>query len=230
MRLLVTRPEPDAARTARALRERGHDAVVAPLLRMEPIAAEFGGPFAAVVTTSANAARAIMSHARISELTALPLLAVGARSADAARAAGFVDVRSADGALPELVRLIAGEVQRGAQLLYLAGEDRAGDLAGDLARHGIAVETAVIYRVTAADALPGELAAVIQTLEGALHYSRRSAKTLLRLAERAGLLAPVLGLTHYCLSEEIARVLRAAGATRIHVSARPDETALLSLI
>ena len=32
MRLLVTRPEPDATRTAETLRARGHDVLVAPLL------------------------------------------------------------------------------------------------------------------------------------------------------------------------------------------------------
>ena len=37
MRLLVTRPEPDADRTARALRDRGRQALVAPLIHVEPI-------------------------------------------------------------------------------------------------------------------------------------------------------------------------------------------------
>jgi uroporphyrinogen-III synthase len=230
MRLLVTRPEPDAARTALALRQRGHEVFVAPLMRVEALAAMFGGPFDALALTSANAARAITSHERLVELTALPLLTVGARSAEAARGVGFADVRSAEGALPDLVELIARELPRGARLLYLAAEDRAGDLAGDLAAHGIAVDTAVIYRAATPDALPGELRAAIGDLDGALHYSRRSAETLLRLAEHAGLLAPVLGLGHYCLSEDIARVWRAAGATRVHVSAHPDETALLTLI
>ena len=45
MRLLVTRPEADAARTAQALRASGHEAVVAPVLRVESIDAKFGGPF-----------------------------------------------------------------------------------------------------------------------------------------------------------------------------------------
>ena len=60
MRLLVTRPEPDGERTAQALRARGHAVVLAPLLRTEPVA--FALPdqaFAAVVLTSANAARAV---------------------------------------------------------------------------------------------------------------------------------------------------------------------------
>jgi len=230
MRLLLTRPEPDATRSAAALRQRGHTVVVAPLMRMEPLRAELSGTFAAVLITSANAARAITAHARAGELRALPLFAVGARSADAAREAGFANVTSADGALADLVRLVATTTRGGARLLHLAGEDRAGDLAGDLGRHGIMVETAVIYRAAAVDALPQEIVAAVKSLDGVLHYSRRSAEALLSLAARGGLLPPVLGLAHFCLSEEVARPLRDGGATRLHVAARPEENELFGLL
>jgi uroporphyrinogen-III synthase len=99
MRLLVTRPEPDAERTAAALRARGHIVLVAPLLRIEPVEhAEIGpGPFIALLVTSANAAPAIAHHERFAQLRALPVFAVGDRSAEAMGAAGFADVTSAQG-------------------------------------------------------------------------------------------------------------------------------------
>jgi uroporphyrinogen-III synthase len=223
MRLLVTRPEADAARTADALRARGLEVVVAPLLRIEPVNAEFGGPFDAVLMTSANAARAIAAHPRAPELFSLPCLTVGDRSAEAARAAGFTRVESADGALPDLVRLVTQRHTNG-RLLYLAGEDRAGEFSS----HGVAVETAVVYRAVAVEQLPPDVARA--QLDGVLHYSRRSAATLLRLAEKAGALNAVLGLAHYCLSAEVAAPLRAAGAQRIAVAASPTESALLTLL
>src|SRR5262245_47209617 len=112
MRLLVTRPQPDAERTAAVLRDKGHDAVVAPVLRIEPVAARIGdGPFAAVIMTSANAAQAIAGHAHLADLTALPVFAVGARTAEAARQAGFATVASAEGGWLKLVRLIASRLQ-----------------------------------------------------------------------------------------------------------------------
>lgn len=230
MRLLLTRPEPDATRSAAALRQRGHTVVVAPLMRMEPLATEFAGAFDAVLVTSANAARAIMAHPRAGELKALPVFAVGARSAEAAREAGFTNVTSADGALADLVRRVATQLRGGARLLYLAGEDRAGDLAGELRRHGMTVDTAVTYRAAPLDALPREVVGSISALDGVLHYSRRSAETLLRLAERAGVGATVRDLTHYCLSEEVARPLHDAGATRLRVAARPEENELFRLL
>jgi|tagenome__1003787_1003787.scaffolds.fasta_scaffold20907190_2 uroporphyrinogen-III synthase len=232
MRLLVTRPEPDATRTAETLRARRHKVLVAPLLSIQTIEAQFAGPYDGVLMTSANAARALMEHPRAGELARLPCFTVGSRTAEAARMAGFADAVSANGALDELVRLVASSLRASARLLYLAGEDRAGDLAGDLAKHGIAIETVVIYRALPAERLPPELAQALNEskLDAALHYSRRSVTTLLALAEKAGAAGALMTLAHYCLSEDVAAPLRRAGAGRVMVALRPDEPSLLALI
>jgi len=232
MRLLVTRPEPDASRTAETLRARGHEVLVAPLLATLAIAAEFGGAYDGVLMTSANAARTLTAHPRAGELRRLPCFTVGARTAEAARSAGFADATSADGALGDLVDLVAARFDRSARLLYLAGEDRAGDLAGDLAQRGIAVDTAVIYRALAAEKLPAHLTEALKhgSLDGALHHSRRSITILLALARHGGALPALTNIAHYCLSAEVATPLRQAGATRIEIAPRPDEPSLLALI
>src|SRR2546426_8348833 len=86
VRLLVTRPEADAVRTAAALRARGHDVLAAALLRIEtdPDAVLGTGPWAAVLIASANAVRAIAAHPRRREIGAVPVFAVGRRTAAAA--------------------------------------------------------------------------------------------------------------------------------------------------
>jgi uroporphyrinogen-III synthase len=236
VRLLVTRPEPDCARTAALLRERGHDVIAAPLLRIEPIAdADFGqGPFGGVVITSANAARWLASHPRRQEVIALPLFAVGGRSADAARAAGFSAVISADQDVRALGPLVAQHRQTGgaAPLPYVAALDRSGDLAGDLAALGIAVRTTVAYRAVRAEALPdvARQALMAGALEGALHLSRRSAEVFLDCCRTAGLLRQGLAPMHYCLSAQVAEPLVSAGAALIRIAARPEEAALLDLL
>ena len=157
MRLLVTRPDPDGERTAATLRARGCEVLAAPLLQVELLAdAVLGvGPWSALAMTSTNAAHAAGRHPRRAELTPLPVFAVGRRTADAARAAGFGDVTSADGDMSDLVRLIGARCRTDAPpLLYLAGEDRAGDLAGDLAAAGVRVATVVVYRAAAAARSP----------------------------------------------------------------------------
>jgi uroporphyrinogen-III synthase len=233
MRLLVTRPEENAARTAQALRARGHAVLVAPLLRIEAIDADLSGSWTAVLMTSANAARVVAAHPQAAALLRLPVYTVGDRSAEAARAAGFTEVTSADGALPDLVRLVAGGLAGDrARLLYLAGEDRAGDAMTDLAAFAVDLRTIVVYRAAVAAALSGDLSEALQAgwIDGVLHYSRRSAEALLRLSDEAGLLNAVLSRTHYCLSPEVAAPLRQRGAERIQVAASPREAALIDAI
>jgi uroporphyrinogen-III synthase len=233
MRLLVTRPSPDGERTATELRARGHQVLLAPLLRIEAIAdADIGsGPWAAILLTSANGARAIRKHKRCAELLALPVLAVGRASAEAARDASFSDVVSADGDAGDLARLAAARFAgTGQPLLHLAGEDRARDLAGDLGSRGVAVQTAVIYRAVTALRLPAEAETRLRAgaVDGVLHFSPRSADSYLSctrdLMDRA--LAPV----HFCISERAAAPLRRAGAADIRIADRPNEAALLALV
>jgi uroporphyrinogen-III synthase len=230
VRLLVTRPEADGARTAAALRARGHEVVLAPLLRIELV--DFAlpdEPWSAVVMTSANAARAVVNHPRRAALIAAEAFAVGRHTAEAARAAGFRTVHSADGDkddLADLLRARRGEAS--APLLYLAGEDRAGDLAaGDTL-----VVTVVAYRAVKAQHFAPEVAAALarREVDGVLHFSTRSAQAYLDCASRAGIRDAALAPVHVCISRQVAQPLAAAGAAALRIAPRPDEAALLELI
>lgn len=231
MRLVLTRPRDDSERFAATLRARGHEVLVAPLMRVEPVNADLLTAWGAIVITSANAAAAIATHSARAQLIKLPVYAVGKRSADAARQAGFSDITSAGGDLRDLLRVIAAHrPDTKAPLLYLAGEDRAGDLIGDLAVHGIAAELAVVYRAVTAP-FPGELIAALRAgeVDGVLHFSKRSADNYVDGAKKAGIVPQALSVRHFCLSAVIAEPLVAAGAAKVTVAERPDEAALLAL-
>jgi uroporphyrinogen-III synthase len=205
-----------------------------PLLRIEPVDAVFGaGPWAGVVFTSTNAVRAIAAHRRFGELAGLPAYAVGARTRDAAIAAGFAATVSAEGDVDDLARLIAA---RGGDadppLLYFAGSDRAGDLAADLGKIGRKVETVVAYRAV----IVGEFDADVRTaladgrIEGGLHYSARTASAFITAAAAAGITDSAMKIRHFCLSSQVAAPLAAAGAGAVEIAAAPNEAALLVLI
>jgi len=232
MRLVVTRPQPDGERTAASLRARGHRVLLAPLMEIEPIAADLGGTWGAVVVTSANAPAAIGNNPARAALLALPLYAVGRRSAQAAQLAGFTDVTAAGGDVHDLVRLIAEQhADAAVPLLYLAGENRAADLAGELAAHRIRAEMRVVYRAVTAP-FPPRLVAALEAgdVEGVLHFSRRSAENYVAGAREAGVVPSALAVRHYCLSQQVAEPLAAAGAKRVIVSPHPDETSLIELL
>jgi len=228
MRLLITRPASEGARTATALQSRGHETLLAPLLRIEPLAADFGpGPWDSVIMTSANAARALSDHPRRDELLPLKLFAVGRSTAQAARACGFTDIASADGDVSDLLALLGRSAGVG-RLLYLAGADRTVNLGAALA--GTQIDTVVIYRAVAETRLPGEVEAAFAAaqIDGVLHFSPRTAAAFVTAA--AALAPAALALPQFCLSAAVAKPLQAAGARDLRIAARPDEAALLELI
>ena len=168
----------------------GHEPMLAPMLHIESIAnADLGPlPCAAILLTSANGARALAAHPRLSELKPLPVLAVGKTSADAARAAGFTDVTSANGDAVDLARLAATRFpQSKIPLLHVAGQDRSGDLAGALSSQGIAVRIAVAYRAAAATQFPPDTRDALTrgTIDAVLHFSRRSVDAYLDMQPRS---------------------------------------------
>jgi uroporphyrinogen-III synthase len=233
LRLLATRPEPDASRTADALRAKGHTVLVAPMLNFEPIrnVAIGTGPWACLLLTSANAARALAEHAQFAALKDVPVLAVGDRTAEVSRGLGFADVTSSAGNAADLARTAAARFRtEEAAVLYAAAEDRAVDVADLLAGEGVRVDTAVVYRMDTATEFPPDVAAALGggQVDGVLHYSRRTAEAYLACAShlRAAALAP----TNYCLSAEVAKPLVAAGTDRIRIALRPDEGALFELL
>ncbi|HLJ00840.1 MAG TPA: uroporphyrinogen-III synthase [Bradyrhizobium sp.] len=236
MAILVTRPFPDAESTAAALRARGFEVVLAPMLRFEPTAFHDDPKtsYGAVIVTSVNALRAIEAQLGGSPLLKLPLFAVGDHTAGFARGTGFTQVISAGGdaaALRECV--LAGvkskALKKNQPLLYLAGADLARDLPGELGAHGFTVITRTTYRMDAFPSLPREAreAFAANQIEAVLHYSRRSAGAFVEAIRAAGVEISALSLPQYCLSASIATVLRDAGATHLAVAASPDEEALL---
>lgn len=160
---------------------------------------------------------------------ALPAFTVGRQTADAARAAGFREVHSADGDQGDLVALLRAKYAGGAQrLLYLAGEDRAGDLAAA----GVPVVAVTIYRAVKVERFPPAVAVAVAqgALDGVLHFSRRSAEAYLACVRHAGASAGGPKPLHFCLSRQVSEPLTAAGASGISVARRPDEAALIGLI
>lgn len=226
MRIIVTRPQADGERTATVLEALGHEVLVAPLMRIEPVAVALAGTWSAIVITSANALQA----AAAPELKSLPVFAIGSRTAEAARQAGFAVVSAANGDTKDLVRLIAARSAGAkAPLLYLAGEDRAGDLVAELATQGIRAQMKIVYRAVA-EPFPTVLAAALEAgdVDAVLHFSRRSAELFIQGAKASGVAGPAEDVRHLCLSAQVAEPL--AGASRIAVAPRPEEAALIALL
>lgn len=230
--MLVTRPEPDASETAARLAALDIGVVKAPLLSFAPLTTTLPAAdgFAALAVTSANALRALHDRGEIPRLRHLPLYAVGARTAAAARDLGFDAVVSAEGNLDALVERLAGAAI-GGPILYPAARDQSGDLARALAPHGVMVITAAVYAMIPINALDGAVLAALNGggIGGALFYSRRTAQTFVSITDLSMNAAARRSLAMLCLSETVAAPLVDAHFVRIGLADYPSEEAMMSL-
>lgn len=121
---MVLRPEPGANSTAARARERGLDAVAAPLFKIEPVswrAPEVGG-FDGLLLTSANAVRS--AGAQLENFLSLPVYAVGELTSKAAQERGFAIAAVGNCGIDRLI----DSIPRDLRLLHLGGEDRRDPL------------------------------------------------------------------------------------------------------
>lgn len=231
MRVLITRPEPGAGATAREVAALGHEVIVFPLSVVRPLQPGQGfgtGTIAAVAVTSANA----MRHAPEALLAALrrkPCFAVGPATTEAAREAGFADIRTGgpDGAA--LAGQIAASLPTGSVVAYLCGRPRRPEFEAGIAAAGLKVGAVEVYEAVPVEAGEEDLARVANgAIDAAPVYSPEGARLL------AGLVAQAPGFferTQFlCLSEAVGKALAGVLAERKRIAERPDAAAMLRLM
>jgi uroporphyrinogen-III synthase len=232
MRILISRPQEDAARLAELLHARGHEPLCASLLSVR----FFDGPeltfesVSAIVVTSANGVRAL---ARRTERRDLRIFAVGPQTADAAKKAGFDDVECADGDATTLAEKVLGWVgpQEGV-LLHAASADTEGQLKTLLAEEGYTVDEIVLYEVVAIHKLPeiAREAMVHHALDAAVVFSPRSGQALRDCILRAGLAEACKSIAAICISPATAAALEPLAFRRVIVAERPNQAAMLDAV
>lgn len=231
--VLVTRPEPGAAETARRVAALGWRPVLAPALVLAPRPAGTAGaspPVQALLLPSRAAARAVPP-------SAVPVLAVGEATAAEARAHGFVNVTAAEGDAVALVSMATARFDPAAGPLLLAvGAGYGGEVAEALRRGGFRVLRRVVYSARPATALPDEAreALAAEAVVAALFFSPRSAGCAISLLRAAGLAGTLARAEALAISPRVAAVLEAARPEPrwrgLRVAARPDQDSLLRLL
>ncbi|OGN48069.1 MAG: uroporphyrinogen-III synthase [Caulobacterales bacterium RIFCSPHIGHO2_12_FULL_68_13] len=223
-RVWITRAQPGASRTAARLRDMGFTPLIQPLLAVETLSPPVPDldRFAALAFTSRNG---VAAFAALTSRRDRPVFAVGDATAQAAREAGFVAVRSASGDLTALARRIAAELSDAA-LLAPQAETPAGDLAAAL---GVADARAVslhplnVYRTAPTAAAPPE------AFDAVLIHSPRAAQALAALVPVSLPAARLAGVVIACISPAAAAPLSAVGLTPA-VADAPDEATLLATL
>lgn len=221
-RVWITRAQPGAARTAARLTALGFAPVVAPLLTIRPLPDALAhapdlATVAALAFTSPNGVEAFAALVPAPQLRDRPVFAVGDVTAEAARAAGFADARSAAGDIHALARLINASPIKG-PILAPGAREPAGDLAALLPDR--AIQRLPVYAAEETDvAAPADFDAV-------LIHSPRAARAL------AAILTPDTAAQRLavCISAAAAAPLAALDFAEIRTADAPDEASMLTAL
>ena len=215
--LAVLRPEPGNAATVARARAAGFTTLSLPMFAVRAIAWDAPDPARhdALILTSANPVR--FGGVGLAGLRHLPVFAVGAHTARAARDAGFDVMATGDTDGAALVALAAA---RGvSRALYVTGRDRTLDAGGPIDAVLPVYDSAV---------LPIDRVA-LETLVGttALLHSARAARQLRALIENAGIDRACIAIAAF--SPVIDQAAGPGWAARA-VAATPDDAALFAAI
>jgi uroporphyrinogen-III synthase len=233
MRILITRPEPDASKFAEEIRALGHEALLQPLLQFQLLET---GPAAfqnakAVAVTSGNGLRALEEMGRVKDVIGLPLFCVGSETARKARALGFQNIMAVAQTVGGLAvdMVIAGAA---GPLIHISGEHQAFDLEAALENHGISVHTLNVYRMDARQEFDD--AAVRAFKDGCVDsvtlMSARTASIFVSLCRKHEIEEHVRLLLYLCLSEGVAARLRPLEANNVRIAKVPARQALLDIL
>jgi uroporphyrinogen-III synthase len=235
MRLLVTRPEPDARELKKQLVARGHQVLIEPLITIN---FESGDPIdlegvQALIATSRNGLRALARRPVIEQARALPVFAVGAGTAATARALGFDHIIQGPCGARELAALLATRADvNGGLLLHLAGDTLAFDFEPELKRLGFHVMRPIVYTTAAANQLSGSTVARLRDdqIDGVLLFSPRTAHVYTTLIRKYALVAANRRVVHFCLSAAVAKRLAPLEPVRAEIAAQPTLQEMLALV
>jgi len=222
LKVIITRPSPDAETLAAEILRCGGEPVLSPVMairpRHEPVDLSGVG---ALAFTSANGVRvfAALSPARDFEV-----YAVGKATADAAVAAGFEKIHVAEGDVESLAALIANS-KPAKKILHLAGSERAGDLIALLAERKVPARRAIIYDAVEAEEISAPAAKILASPRekaAIVFFSPRSARLFIRQAQRAGAVKGLERCVAVCLGDAIAAELDPAAWRDVRIA--PERT------
>ena len=236
MRVIVTRPQLSAARTAQRLEDLGHEPILLPLAEAVHDAAaavdELALSHAALVVTSGEALRALVSlGAALEPHLSTPLFAVGKATARVATNLGFTDIRIGPGDGQGLARmLIESPPIAGLPVLYLAGSPRTPHLEAALMTENVPLRVVEIYRMQGIAYDAADLATKIGHVEpdAVLLYSAQTARVFFH--GPAADLPWLPRLRILAISDSLLEHVPPPYHANVEVAGSPDEDGLFALL
>ncbi|MEL6413559.1 MAG: uroporphyrinogen-III synthase [Pseudomonadota bacterium] len=227
--IIVTRAEPGATETVERLNAHGLSAVLAPMLSLVELPeTQMPDPSAlsGLVFTSANGVR---TYAARRSDRHLPAWCVGPATSQAARDEGFKTVHESAGNAVDLAHFIAARTPPPENpLLHVANAAAAGSLKETLGSLGYRSIFAPLYEMRPADALPSEVASLLNQNASVitLLHSEKGASAFAALAKTYAL-TNCIGVA---ISERASGPLERLNLRAIYTAEAPNEDGLFAAL
>lgn len=239
MRILVTRPEPDATAQADVLQSRGHTPIVSPMLEIVLLPDALNANLqncTALVVTSRNALRALKQVEIPVALFDRPVFCVGRRTAEMASELGFRNVQHGETDSQGVLPLIAAKMAPGAgKIARLTGDipsNTPHELSSALRASGYQVIDVTCYRTTLHPEFTGEVSAALDhgDIDLVLLMSPLTAQSYVQAFTTAGLTIQSDKPRYVCISKSVADELVGFPQSCKLIADKPNHSGLLSVV
>lgn len=232
MKILITRPEPDASDLAVKLVSRGYRVLTAPivdviqyknnLINLEKISV--------VITSSKNGIRSL---ARVNNNRNICLYVVGKASKEEAERIGYTNIKAGPGDAIGLCKLISKKRSpSNDNLLYISGKHQSFDISSYLISKKFNIKTVILYEVRAKKRFPKKIIQAIENkeIDALLFYSPRVAEIFMKFIQEKNLVNQVKNFDVFCISAKVAKKIENIGCRRILIANSPDQKSIFSLL
>jgi uroporphyrinogen-III synthase len=231
-RVLVTRPQPGADKTASRLSALGYDPIVMPLTETVSLPHVLPKEVPELILATSPQAFRHLSPSLADAFKEIPLRVTGKATATAARERGFLNVKETGGDAARLLASLGTTLQPGTCVLYLAGHVRRPELEAFLAKREAAVSTLEVYDTVTVSYSTDKIFEILTGAQGDA-VLLTSVNCALRLGEldatrEGGYISE--NTVIICLSERISEAARSRFPNLIAVAAMPTEDALLDCL
>ncbi|MEO4043699.1 uroporphyrinogen-III synthase [Hoeflea sp. CAU 1731] len=243
VRVLITRPEPGAARTADRLRSIGHEPVMLPLTstvgRWDDIRCLDAQEVGAFAATSGAAIRNWREVGIAPDKLQTPFYAVGTATGKAALQAGFSAVHAGSTDAAALASTIVADYRSGRlpvtqlqPLVYLAGATRKNTFEAGLAAASVPFQTVEIYEIVKVSHSTDYLRRVFvdNPVDAVLFYSGVAASCFFDVTMGEKIDKALNNICYLCIGSSILAAIPEEFTAQSAVADQPDEPSLFELL
>ncbi len=201
----------------------------APMLDISPL--EYDVPdislYDGLVFTSFRAAEFFFAEDCFSK----KIYAVGNKTTSVLKEKGYENIINAKGNGEKLCGVISSKVKRGSKLLHIRGKDIAFDIAKELAKSGIIIDSLIIYKSEMVREIDDNILNAIKNREVDFisFYSYRSGKAFRYIVDKYNIGEYLSSIKCLCFSDMVLNSVKDIKWDCVAVCENPEEKAMIKL-